>query len=182
MPPLCAIGKRSMLRLESDGPNMEPEKRDLEEAIYAGFVATAILAILMYAAPLAGLPSIDMASALGKTFAGGPVAALTGPWWLGLAIFFLFGSIVSPYIFVYAFAGLLGRGWLRGIEWGIVVWVFGGVAVMTMMGVGFNEAHFSHPFSSLLSSLAGHVVYGAILGGLAGRMLTHLECQRQKQA
>ena len=35
---------------------MGPGKVDFERAIFAGFVATAILAILMYAAPLAGLP------------------------------------------------------------------------------------------------------------------------------
>jgi hypothetical protein len=161
---------------------MEPEKRDLKQAIFAGFVATAVLSIFMYAAPLAGLPRIDLASALGTPFAGGPATPLTGSWWLGLAIFFLFGSVVSPYIFVYAFAGLLGTSWLRGVEWGIFVWVFGGVAVMVLMGLGFNEAHFAHPFASFVGSLAGHVLYGAILGGLAGHVLVHLNQAQQKHA
>jgi hypothetical protein len=161
---------------------VEPDKRDLKQAILAGFVATAILAMFMYAAPLAGLPRIDLASALGTPFAGGPATPLTGSWWLGLAIFFLFGSVVSPYIFVYAFAGLLGNSWLRGVEWGIFVWVFGGVAVMTLMGLGFNDAHFAHPFGSFLGSLAGHVVYGAILGGLAGHVLVHLNKVQAKHA
>jgi len=161
---------------------VEPEKRDLKQAIFAGFVATAILAIFMYAAPLAGLPRIDLASALGTPFAGGPATLWTGSWWLGLAIFFLFGSVVSPYVYAYAFHGLLGNSWLRGIEWGVFVWIFGGVAVMTTMGLGFNEAHFAHPFSSFLSSLAGHVVYGAILGGLSGRVLVHLNQGQEKHA
>src|ERR1051326_3642641 len=113
--------------------------------MFAGFVATAILAVFMYLAPLAGLPRIDLASALGKPFAGAPATPLTGSWWLGLGIFFLFGSIVSPYVFVYAFHGLLGSPWVRGVEWGVFVWVFGGVAVMTAMGLGFDEAHFSNP-------------------------------------
>jgi|SRR5271165_3400069 len=152
---------------------MEPVKRDFGQAVIAGFVATAILTALMYAAPLVGLPHIDLASALGTPFAGAPALTFTGSWWLGLAIFFLFGSVVSPYVFVYAFPGLLGYSWIRGIEWGVFVWVFGGVAVMTAMGLGFNEAHYAHPFSSLFSSLAGHIVYGAILGGIAGRTLMH---------
>src|SRR5215469_4464133 len=155
---------------------MGPDKNDLRQAMLAGFVATAILAILMYAAPLLGLPRIDLASALGRPISGHPATPLTGSWWLGMAIFFLFGSVVSPYVFVYAFAGLLGNSWARGIEWGVVVWVFGGVAVMTTMGLGFDEAHFAHPFGSVASSLAGHVIYGAILGGIAGRALAHL-CQ-----
>jgi hypothetical protein len=156
---------------------MGPDKNDLKQAIFAGFVATAILAILMYLAPLVGLPRIDLAAALSKPFAGSPATPLTEHWWLGLAIFFLFGSVVSPYVFALAYHGLLGKPWVRGIEWGFVVWVFGGVAVMTAMGLGFDEAHFAHPFSSVLSSLAGHMVYGAILGGIAGRILAHLNAQ-----
>ena len=150
---------------------MGPTKRDLKQAFLAGFVATAILTILMYAAPLAGLPSIDLAAALGRPISGHPAMLWTGAWWLGLAIFFLFGSVFSPYVFVYAYHGLLGTSWIRGIEWGVVVWVFGGVAVMTMMGLGFNEAHFSHPFATFLSSLAGHIVYGATLGLIARHAL-----------
>ena len=153
---------------------MGPEKCDLKQAILAGFVATAILAILMYAAPFVGVPGIDLASALGRPISGHPATPLTGSWWLGLAIFFLFGSVMSPYVFVYAFAGLLGSSWVRGIEWGVVVWVFGGVAVMTTMGLGFDEAHFAHPFGSVASSLAGHIIYGAVLGGVAGRAMMHM--------
>ena len=93
---------------------------------------------------------------------------------------FLFGSVLSPYVFALSYAGLLGSSWVRGIEWGIVVWIFGGVAVMTAMGLGFDEAHFAHPFASFFSSLAGHVVYGAILGGLAGRVLMHLQQEKQR--
>jgi len=159
---------------------MGPDKRDLKQAMFAGFVATAILAIFMYIAPLAGLPRIDLAAALGRPISGHPAVPLSGSWWLGMAIFFLFGSVLSPYVFALSYAGLLGSSWVRGIEWGIVVWIFGGVAVMTAMGLGFDEAHFAHPFASFFSSLAGHVVYGAILGGLAGRVLMHLQQEKQR--
>ena len=129
----------------------------------------------MYAAPLAGFPLIDLASALGRPFAHAqPAIPLSPAWWMGMAIFFLFGSVASPYVFVYAFHGLLGGSWLRGVEWGVFVWVFGGVAVMTAMGLGFDEAHFSHPFASFFASLAGHIMYGAILGAVAGRALMHV--------
>jgi hypothetical protein len=177
---------------------MEPAKSALKRAIFAGFVATAILTVLMYLAPVVGLPRIDVASALGTPFArgfsghwtrgvlvgepfGGPAAPLTAAWFGGLIVFLAFGSIVSPYIFVYAFPGLLGSSWLRGVEWGVFVWVFGGVAVMTAMGLGFDEEHFTHPFSTFLSSLAAHILYGAVLGALAGRVLSPAR-QRQVPA
>lgn len=162
---------------------MRPGKGDFKQAMLAGFVATAILTVLMYAAPLAGLPLIDLAAALGRPFAKGSLAMpLTSAWWMGLAIFFLFGSVASPYVFVYAFPGLLGGSWLRGMEWGVFVWVFGGVAVMTAMGLGFDEEHFTHPFSTFFASLAGHMLYGAILGVIAGRVLGQAGQVREKHA
>jgi amino acid transporter len=170
---------------------MGPEKSAFKRAIFAGFVATAILTVLMFVAPVVGLPKIDIASALGTPFArgfsghwwrgvvvgepfGGPAAPFTAAWFLGLFVFLLFGSVVSPFVFVYTFPGLLGASWLRGIEWGIFVWVFGGVAVMTAMGLGFDQEHFTRPFATVLSSLAAHVVYGAILGAVAGSVLLRI--------
>jgi len=32
---------------------------------------------------------------------------------MGLGLFFLFGSVISPYVFVYAYHGLWGSPWLR---------------------------------------------------------------------
>lgn len=177
---------------------MGPGKSAIKQAIFAGFVATAILTALMYLAPVVGLPSTDIASALGTPFArglqgawwrgvlvgapfGGGAAPLTLGWFGGLVAFLLFGSVLSPYIFAHAFHGLIGSPWARGIEWGVVVWVFGGVAVMTAMGVGFDEAHFTHPFAMFFLSLAGHIVYGAILGVVAGRALLEFHPERPQR-
>lgn len=156
---------------------MAPVKRDFQRAVLAGFVATLILTVLMYLAPLAGLPRIDMASSLGVPVSGRSAELFSPNWWLGLAVFFAFGSLVSPFVFVYLFPALIGSSWLRGAEWGVIVWVFGGVGIMTLMGLGFDEAHFSHPFSSFASTLAGHILYGAILGLIAGGTLAHLQTQ-----
>jgi NhaP-type Na+/H+ or K+/H+ antiporter len=52
---------------------------------------------------------------------------------------------------------------------------------MTAMGLGFDEEHFTHPFSTFLSSLAAHILYGAVLGALAGRVLSPAR-QRQVPA
>jgi hypothetical protein len=155
---------------------MKPDKRDFERTIFGGIAATLILTALMYAAPLAGQPTIDMAAALGTAFAGHAAMQFTAAWWLGLALFFVVGGILSPLIFVYAFAGLMGRPWLRGIEWAVFLWVVGGVGVMTGMGLGLrNEAHTSHPLMSVLVTLAAHIIYGAVLGQIAGGALVHLQ-------
>ncbi len=158
---------------------MKPQPQEFRRAIQAGLAATLILVALMYIAPLAGLPNIDMAYAIGTRMAGHAAFHFTLYWWIGLAIFILMGSIASPIVFSYAFPGLLGSAWQRGAEWGIIVWTFAGTGVMVMMGVGFNEAHFAHPVLSVLSSLAGHVVYGALLGVFFGAALAR---QRAQQA
>jgi hypothetical protein len=125
----------------------------------------------MYLAPLAGLPNIDMGSAIGSRLAGHAAFHFTAYWWLGLMIFIAIGAIASPVVFAWAFPVLLGNAWQRGAEWGVIVWTFAGTGVMVMMGVGFNEAHFAHPIMSVVSSLAGHVVYGALLGAMFGMLM-----------
>ncbi len=146
---------------------MRPDKRVFERAILGGLVATLILTVIMYLAPYVGLPNIDMAAAIGSRLMSHPAVVFSAGWWMGLAIFLFMGAVVSPIVFVYARPALLGTAWQRGAEWGVIVWVFAGTGVMVMRGVGFNEAHFLHPVTSVFSSLAGHVVYGAVLGTVA---------------
>ena len=146
---------------------MRPDKRVFERAILGGLVATLLLTVIMYLAPYAGLPNIDMAAAIGSRLLSHAAVVFSAGWWMGLAIFLFMGAVVSPVVFVYARPALLGTAWQRGAEWGVIVWVFAGTGVMVMMGVGFNEAHFLHPVTSVFSSLAGHVIYGAVLGTIA---------------
>jgi hypothetical protein len=146
---------------------MRPDKRAFERAILGGLMATLLLTVIMYLAPYAGLPNIDMAAAIGSRLVGHAAVVFSAGWWMGLAIFLVVGAVLSPVVFVYARPALLGTAWQRGAEWGVIVWVFAGTGVMVMMGVGFNEAHFLHPVTSVFSSLAGHIVYGAVLGTIA---------------
>ena len=151
---------------------MRPDRHDIERTIFGGIIATLIVTALMFAATKLDLPNIDMASALGTAFvakgAAFPAYPLTGAWWLGLALFFVVGAVLSPLVFAYAFGGLLGSPWLRGVEWAVFLWIIGGVGVMTAMGLGFNDAHGNHPISSVLASLAAHLIYGVVLGQVAG--------------
>lgn len=146
---------------------MDPDKRIFERAILGGLIATVVLTVLMFLAPYAGLPNIDMASAIGSRLMSHTATVFSLGWWMGFAIFLFMGAVASPIVFVYARPALLGTAWQRGAEWGVIVWVFAGTGVMVMMGVGFNDAHFLHPVTSVFSSLAGHLVYGAVLGAAA---------------
>ncbi len=145
---------------------MKPEERELvKRAILGGVAATLLLTVLMYLAPLAGLPNIDMAAAIGG-FLDRPALLFTARWWVGLAVFVLVGIVISPVLFVHLAPWLYGRGWLRGVEWGLLLWVFGGGGGMVYLGLGFHEPFASHPQMSSLASILGNFAYGAVLGWL----------------
>jgi len=155
---------------------MKPDKHDFERTIFGGVAATLIVTALMYLAQLVpALPNIDMAAALGYPLSGHSAVQFSVAWWVGLIVFFVVGGVLSPLIFVYAYGGLMGRPWLRGVEWAVFLWVVGGVGVMTGMGLGFNEGHAAHPVMSVAATLVAHVIYGAVLGQIAGSALAHPE-------
>ncbi len=134
--------------------------------LIGGLAATFLLTVLMYAAPLAGFPAIDMASAIGG-FLGHPALLFTSRWWAGLAVFLLVGIVFAPLLFIGMARILYGRGWLRGLEWGVLLWAAGAVAVMVHFGLAFHEPFTSHPHLSALSSFLGNAIYGAVLGAVA---------------
>jgi uncharacterized membrane protein YagU involved in acid resistance len=71
---------------------------------------------------------------------------------LGFAIGFL---IVGPY--------LPGPVWLRGVIFMAGVWLFVGLVVMPILGVGL----FFGGAREAMASLLGHIVLGAVLGMIA---------------
>lgn len=154
---------------------MNAETHKFRKAITGGIAATMTITLLMYMAPFLGLPGIDMASAIGGAFTEHAADPLTAAWWVGFGIFFLIGGIISPIILLFALPALFGNAWQRGAEWGILVWVFGGVWAMHFLGLALNEPHFQHPAMSAGASLAAHVIYGMVLGivGLGPVVHTH---------
>ncbi len=116
----------------------------------------------MYMAPLAGFPSIDMASSIGG-FLDRPATLFTTRWWMGFAVFFVGGAVLSPLLFSCLAQILYGKPWQRGVEWGILLWLFGAVCVMVHLGLAFHPPFTTHPRMSTLSSFLGNVVYGVVL-------------------
>jgi hypothetical protein len=146
---------------------MTSERADLRRVILAGILATSVLSVLMYVAPMVGLPKVDMAAAIGG-FLDRPAVTFSMRWWIGLAVYFIAGSILSPLLFYYAVPALYGKPWVRGMEWGVLLWGFGAVWVMFYMGIAYYEPFTTEPSMSTVSSLAGHLIYGAALGVAAG--------------
>jgi hypothetical protein len=96
-------------------------------------------------------------------------AMMGGPPVLGWMAHIILGVVVFPvaYTFV-AFPFLPGPPPLRGALWGVALWIVVEVMVMPMAGNGlFNSTHGGS--KAVMVALMGHVVYGALLGAIAGK-------------
>jgi uncharacterized membrane protein YagU involved in acid resistance len=135
-------------------------KLNFGRAILGGLAGTIVLTMLMYiGAPMMGIPKMDIAAMLGS---------ILGGWTMGIVMHFFNGVILFPLIYASVlFSKLRGSSLTKGILWGITLWLVAGLMVMPMVGAGF----FGTANGGLLAaaaSLMGHIVYGALLGVIAG--------------
>lgn len=145
------------------------ERPSADKAILAGFAATLVMTLLMYAGPMMGMPKMDIAAMLGKMVTTTMPEPGSGAWWMGMLVHFVNGTIIFPLIYAFAlYAVLPGQPWVRGTIWGLVLWVAAQAVVMPVMGMGFFSANAPEPLIGVIGSFIGHFIYGAILGGLAG--------------
>jgi Thiol:disulfide interchange protein len=158
--------------------NANPSK-----AVLGGFIATLAMTMMMYAAPMMGMPKMDLAGMLASMFSGGqPPQAMSGMWWMGMLIHFINGSVVFALIYAYVLYGwLAGSPWLRGLTLGLILWFLAQVMVMPMMGAGVFSANTPAPMMMVVGSLMGHMIYGAILGAIAGEQAVRHEYTRQER-
>ena len=130
-------------------------KPNTGRAILGGLVGTLAITFLMYA----GGPRMDIAAMLG---------GMLGGWGMGMAMHFLNGTIIFPLIYAYVlFAKFPGSPHLKGILWGLILWVLAQIVVMPMMGAGVFGLRMGGIMPAF-GSLMGHVVYGGLLGWIAG--------------
>ncbi len=131
-----------------------------ERTVLAGFAATSVMTMLMYTGPIMGMPRMDIAGMLGTMFGG---------WWAGMLMHFVNGTIIFPLVYALALYRFLpGAPWLKGMIWGAVLWFLAQTMVMPMMCMGVFSSGTPAPAASVMGSLIGHLLYGAVLGAAAG--------------
>jgi uncharacterized membrane protein YagU involved in acid resistance len=133
----------------------------ISRAIIGGAVGTALFTAMMYfVAPMMTGRAMDIAAMLGSM--------MGGSWALGMMAHLVSGIVVFPLIYILGVAPRLpGAPWLRGIVWGIVLWLFAQLVMLPAMGSGFFGAK-AGGMPSVISALLGHLVYGVVLGAVAG--------------
>jgi len=134
---------------------------NLGRTILGGFAGTVVMTAMMYfVAPMMLGRPMDVAASLG--------GMLGGSWALGMLMHLLDGSIIFPLIFAYVLYRVLpGEPWLKGTLWGLILWVLSQSVVTPMMGGGMFSAK-AGGVMAVMASLVAHIVYGALLGGIAG--------------
>ena len=151
---------------------------NIGRALLGGVVGTAAFTVLAYAGPLMGFPRMDIATMLGTMIVSDPA----GAFWPGMAMHFMIGLILAlGYAALFA-SWLPGAPWLRGAIYGLVPWAMAMVVVMPMMAVvhplvvagmmpapGFFLLGMGTVMAPL-GSLIGHLVYGAVVGAIYGRV------------
>lgn len=142
-------------------------KPNFGRAILGGLAGTIVLTMLMYiAAPMMGIPKMDIAAMLGLKLGG---------WTMGMVMHIVNGVVLFPLIYAFVlFSKLRGTAVTKGIVWGLTLWLVAGLMVMPMMGAGFFGTA-NGGIVAAAASLMGHIVYGALLGLIAGGPARRLE-------
>ncbi len=142
---------------------------NMGRAILAGFIATLAMTMVMYVAPMMGMPKMDIAAMLGSMMSKQMPAPMSGGWLMGMMMHFVNGTIIFPLIYAYLLYPLLpGSPLLKGVVWGLILWLLSQMMVMPMMGMGVFSSNAPQAMMNVVGSLMGHIIYGAILGAMAG--------------
>lgn len=133
---------------------------NLGKAVLGGFAGTVVMTMMMYfVAPMIGV-KMDIAASLGSM--------MGGSWTLGMMMHFINGTVIFPLIYAFLlFRFLPGSPVAKGITVGVILWILAQSMVMPTMGAGFFSSKMGG-MMAVMSSLLGHLVYGALLGWIAG--------------
>ena len=142
-------------------------QKNFGKAIVAGLVGTLVMTMVMLMGPLMGMPPMPVGKMLAD-FMGMPEA-------LGWVVHFMIGTVLALiYVFVFA-SKLPGNGLVRGALYGLLPWLLSQIMVNPMMGAGLFASNTSAPVMMAIGSLMGHMIYGAVVGGVYGTKSAQLE-------
>ena len=135
-------------------------KPNVGKTILGGFVGTLAMTLMMYKiGPMMGMMKMDIAAMLGK---------MLGSWTMGMMMHFINGTIIFPLIYAFLLFHLLsGPPVVKGLIWGALLWLVAQLMVMPMMGGGVFSSKMGG-MTAVVGSFVGHIVYGALLGLIAG--------------
>lgn len=133
------------------------------KGLTAGFVATAVLSMLMLMKEvLAVMPELDVVGMISGMLGLSRTA--------GWAVHFVIGTIGWGGLFVALYAYLPGqKPWLKGIALGLIGWAAMMILMMPMAGKGIFGLQLG--IMAPLMTLMLHMIFGAVLGLVYGVLI-----------
>ena len=132
------------------------------KAMLAGFVATAVMSVLMVMKTMMGvMPELDIAAMLAKMM-GAPDTPIIG--WVG---HFMIGTVGYGIVFALLAGKLPGSLVVQGTIVGMLGWLAMMVMVMPMAGAGLFGLNFG--IMAPIMTLMLHLIFGAVLGWVYAR-------------
>jgi uncharacterized membrane protein YagU involved in acid resistance len=132
---------------------------DFISAIIAGLVGTLVMTILMYLAPLMGMPKMDIIGMLGTMFSTNRGTARI----IGIIVHFMMGAVFG---IIYAFLWSLGIGsptWVWGLIFGFVHAILFMIAMPVMMNMHPCPPEMERNTLSVVGQLMGHMAFGLVV-------------------
>ncbi len=133
-------------------------KTKIQQAVLGGIVATIVMTMVMFVAPLMGLPKMNPAAML---------AGMMGlPIIIGWIMHFMIG-VIFALAYVFLFSDVLGKissKIVKGALFGFIVFVFAQV-MMAVIGavMGGMPAPAGSMTLVILGSIMGHIIYGIVV-------------------
>ena len=136
---------------------------NIGKGMVAGFVATAVLSMMMLIKSAMGLmPQLDIIRMMSDMMSSSPAIA-----WI---VHFLIGTVLWGALFAWLDPHLPGRShWLRGVLFGVGAWLLMMVLVMPMAGAGLFGLQIG--IIAPIMTMMLHAIFGAVLGGVYGMLL-----------
>lgn len=128
----------------------------LVNAIRSGFVATAVMTLLLFVAPLMGMPKMPIGNMLAN-FMHIPLA-------LGWIMHLVIGIVLAAGYILFFQRRFSLNPVLDGAIYSLIPFFMAQLIVNPMMGAGIFSMNTPAPMLIVMGSLIGHLVYGAVLG------------------
>jgi uncharacterized membrane protein YagU involved in acid resistance len=148
------------IKLTQKGIKKMKTRFSLQSALTAGLIATAAMTMFTFMAPLMGV-KMDIPAMLAHTM-GAPII-------VGWVAHFMIGEILAVGFATVFLSGLNRNPDIKtGALYGLIPWFVAQVMVMPMMSIlgggSYLAGFFSGSLLIAMASLAGHLIYGAVLG------------------
>lgn len=127
------------------------------KAVVAGMIGALVMsAVGLWGAPMMGMEKMNPADMLAMKMGGSAVIGWLAHLMIGAALAVIYVGVAA--------SRLPGPPAFRGALFSVAPWLVAQVVMMPIMGMGL----FSGSLALAMGSLIGHLIYGAVVGGIVG--------------